>query len=124
MRDLPVAQHPLPSFVFGKDSEKLQVLVYTFVHAFHIPQVEREVLGLRMTSSDLTLQEDECAGLRDDVAAKFRKQEVDHVDIALVDLWVVHFHLAFCRLCARLPGAEDVSKQLHDHRLSWRNDVL
>jgi hypothetical protein len=63
-----------------------------------------------MTSPDLTLEEDECTGLRDDVAAELGQQEVDHVNIALVDLRMDRFHVAFGGLRSGLSGAEDVGK--------------
>lgn len=77
-----------------------------------------------MTSTNLTLQENECAGLRNNVSAELSKEEVDHVDIALVDWQGVGLEKAFRGLCACLTGAENVCEKLHDDRLSRGDDVF
>jgi len=77
-----------------------------------------------MSSADLALQEDEGACLGDNMATELGKEEVDHVDIALVDLWVVRLEMALGGLGAGLSGTEDICEELHDDCLSRRDDVL
>jgi hypothetical protein len=84
--DFPVREHPLPGLVLGEDGKEFEVLVHALVHALHVPQVEWEVFRLCVAGTDLALQEDEGAGLRDDVSAKLCEEEVHHMDVALVDL--------------------------------------
>ena len=61
-----------------------------------------------MSSSDLTLEEDKRTCLGDDVSSKLRKQEIDHMNIALVDLRMVCLEMAFGGLRASLSGTEYV----------------
>ena len=77
-----------------------------------------------MSSADLALQEDEGARLGNDMAPELGKQEVDHVDIALVDLRVVCLEMTLRWLGTGLSGAEDICEKLHDDCLSRRDDVL
>jgi hypothetical protein len=110
--------------MLSQDGEELEVLIDSFVHALHIPEVQRKIFRLRMASSDLTLQEDECTSLWNDVSAEFCEQKVDHVNIPLVDLWKIRLLKTFGWLRACLSSAEDVGEQFHDYSLRWRYDIL
>jgi hypothetical protein len=59
--------------MLGEDGEELEVLVYTLIHALHVPKIQWEILRLCISSSDLTLKEDQGARLRDDVTSELRK---------------------------------------------------
>ena len=54
--------------MFSKNGEELEILIYAFVHAFHVPKIQREILRLRMPGSYLSLKKDERTRLRENVA--------------------------------------------------------
>ena len=72
--------------MLGKNREELKVLVDALVHSLHIPQVEREVFWLCVTGTYLALEENQGAGLRNDMSAELSEQEINHMDVALVHL--------------------------------------
>jgi len=53
--------------MLGENGEELKILVYALVHAFHVPKIQREILRLCMPCTNLSLQKNEGARLRDDV---------------------------------------------------------
>jgi hypothetical protein len=77
-----------------------------------------------MTSTNLALQKYQSTRLWYYVAPKLCQQEIYHVYIALVDLWVMRLMQAFCRLCACLSGAENISQKFHDYSLRRGDDVF
>jgi hypothetical protein len=58
------------------------------------------------------------------MAAELGEQEINHVDIALVDLRVIRLEMALCGLGTSLSRAEDIRKKLHDDRLGRGDDVF
>jgi hypothetical protein len=83
--DFPITQHALPGLVLREYGEELEILVDALVHALHIPQIKREVFGMCVAGADLALKENEGASLGYYVAAELGKEEVHHMDVALVD---------------------------------------
>jgi hypothetical protein len=77
-----------------------------------------------MSNPDLTLEKNECTSLWNDMPPELSEQEIDHVNVALINLWMVRFEMAFGGLGTSLSRAEDVGEKFHYDGLSWRYNIL
>ena len=64
-----------------QNGEEFEILIYSLVHAFHIPQVEGEILEVGMPKADLSLEEDEGADLRNYVLAELAEEAVYYLNV-------------------------------------------